>query len=1018
MKVTSNLGWSVNKVGGDGWLTVSPASGSGDGEVSFEAEPNTGASTRTAIVTITADGVSDQVISVRQSGYGYLTVSKTKLLYSPKQETQEFTITSNVEWNIIIANGEGWLDVSMKKGNGNNNIKVTASDNSGNSSPRSAVITVKGEGLTQTIEVKQDGYGYLTVNTTSLRYNPEAGEKVLKIESNVNWTIDKGDGTDWLELSPTNKDVSGNDITDVTVKVTDNTGSPTPRMATLRIDGDNGLTQTIEVKQDGYGYLTVNTTSLRYNPEVGEKVFKIESNVNWKIEKEQGVDWIEVSPEERSDIMGNDTTEVTVKVKDNTGSPSPRYTTITIKSAEGLTQEVKVTQEGTANFTIDKTIFRFSTDGGSDTLNITSNVDWKVDCRIISGSDDWISVVPSDPNKDDGTIEITTRPNTGNASREATISIEWSDGTTTHAESVSVIQYGNAHLIPSTDEVFFGNPASSNTITIEHNVDWTIDVEYVEGDKWLTVSPLEGEANEPQETKIEITVAENTTRESRTANINIHWNDGARNIITTVRVTQNDQQTELSLDKDRIPFGLEGGVEMFTVTSNANWTVSCSDPSWLTATPKNGTGVGDVRLKVDPTNQTAQRTATVKVELEDQSRAVEIKIIQSGNAKLVVAPDSLNFTVKDSKQSLNIKDCNVDWRVYVREGASWLKIEEPAELKGEGNGAIKLHADFNENTESGRSGVMCVRYLGPDGDSITIDIPITQDRCPIVPEELLLVDSLYTPDGVVESTILKSVNLVVDTTGYDNSSKWKFEWLVNGDKQSSETNSLDYIFEDRQMYPVAVKIKYEDDPENEVLQQSMEFELYTAPPAPDKLVKKGNGTSGIMIAEFEENAQFAQNFNGQYEFVFGYDDTQEGTTSNRYYQYRDKALVTDETVEKWVYTQWEIEVGNNIRTIQSKNKRSSTGKSIPNTTRSTTNVDNISSNHLEMSGNRLRVSLPNSTSASVAVMSMSGVVVRNYDLSSNDAINETLDFYELPPGAYIVKCSFGEQGIVKKIVIK
>ena len=385
---------------------------------------------------------------------------------------------------------------------------------------------------------------------------------------------------------------------------------------------------------------------------------------------------------------------------------------------------------------------------------------------------------------------------------------------------------------------------------------------------------------------------------------------------------------------------------------------------------------------------------------------------------MVVAPDSLNFTVKDSKQSLNIKDCNVDWRVYVREGASWLKIEEPAELKGEGNGAIKLHADFNENTESGRSGVMCVRYLGPDGDSITIDIPITQDRCPIVPEELLLVDSLYTPDGVVESTILKSVNLVVDTTGYDNSSKWKFEWLVNGDKQSSETNSLDYIFEDRQMYPVAVKIKYEDDPENEVLQQSMEFELYTAPPAPDKLVKKGNGTSGIMIAEFEENAQFAQNFNGQYEFVFGYDDTQEGTTSNRYYQYRDKALVTDETVEKWVYTQWEIEVGNDIRTIQSKNKRSSTGKSIPNTTRSTTNVDNISSNHLEMSGNRLRVSLPNSTSASVAVMSMSGVVVRNYDLSSNDAINETLDFYELPPGAYIVKCSFGEQGIVKKIVIK
>ena len=71
-----------------------------------------------------------------------------------------------------------------------------------------------------------------------------------------------------------------------------------------------------------------------------------------------------------------------------------------------------------------------------------------------------------------------------------------------------------------------------------------------------------------------------------------------------------------------------------------------------------------------------------------------------------------------------------------------------------------------------------------------------------------------------------------------------------------------------------------------------------------------------------------------------------------------------------------------------------------------------------MTGNRLKVSLPNSTSAYVAVISMSGVIVRDFDLSSNEAINETLDFYELPPGAYIVKCNFGEQGIVKKIVIK
>jgi len=71
--ITSNTSWEVSR--SDTWLTVSPASGTGDGTVRVSVAANTANNARTATITITGFGISEQTIIVTQEG----TVSNDEL---------------------------------------------------------------------------------------------------------------------------------------------------------------------------------------------------------------------------------------------------------------------------------------------------------------------------------------------------------------------------------------------------------------------------------------------------------------------------------------------------------------------------------------------------------------------------------------------------------------------------------------------------------------------------------------------------------------------------------------------------------------------------------------------------------------------------------------------------------------------------------------------------------------------------------------------------------------------------
>ena len=66
--VTSNTGWTVTD--DQAWLSVSPTSGSNNASVTATAQQNTGASARSAIVTVAATGAASQTVTVTQAGTG------------------------------------------------------------------------------------------------------------------------------------------------------------------------------------------------------------------------------------------------------------------------------------------------------------------------------------------------------------------------------------------------------------------------------------------------------------------------------------------------------------------------------------------------------------------------------------------------------------------------------------------------------------------------------------------------------------------------------------------------------------------------------------------------------------------------------------------------------------------------------------------------------------------------------------------------------------------------------------
>lgn len=132
--------------------------------------------------------------------------------------------------------------------------------------------------------------------------------------------------------------------------------------------------------------LTVNKYSitLKANGDGDKDISVSATETDWTATVTEGSSWLRVNKNGQLATISVDTNTTT---KPRTGKIK-----ITATANTNLSSDITVTQEaGKSSITVDKSSLEFQTEGGSQTIQITSNTTWKV-----SGLQSWLTVSPAE----------------------------------------------------------------------------------------------------------------------------------------------------------------------------------------------------------------------------------------------------------------------------------------------------------------------------------------------------------------------------------------------------------------------------------------------------------------------------------------------------------------------------------------------------------------------------------------------------------------------------------------------
>ena len=561
--------------------------------------------------------------------------------------------------------------------------------------------------------------------------------------------------------------------------------------------------------------------------------------------------------------------------------------------------------------------------------------------------------------------------------------------------------------------VSYGQSGGDRTITISSNATWKIAVTDKEGKTvdWLTADVHSGEGDKT----ITLTAGPNNSGKEQTAYV-IFKVDGTE-IADTVSVTQGITERYVSVDPKELVFGQNGESKQFNITGDAKFEISIADEkgdsiTWLTAdknkdevSARNGKTITLTAIK-NPS--TEKRDAVVKVIcLDDPTKSADVSVLQLGQAELTPAENAVEFDVNSSTRELTI-NTNVGFAVTIKyddvKGDSWLTVSPDTINKTDiidGKAVVTLTAEENEGSQE-RTANLLIEYTGPNGKPETVSVAVSQIGKPATPK--LTINDRYYDETIkaYSSTISEKITLSVSSDDVIDESRWIYTWYENG---KFIANGKNYEFTpEKRKYTFGVTIEYDS---LRTIKDSTVIEFYPSPVAPAKLILKGNGNSGILIATFEGLSDSEMK---DYSFVFGYDN-KECTTkgySYRYYQYGN-SIVADNNIKKWVRTQWEI-AG---KPIQSRKIDYDSNTRASDTGISSVEQDDVMLRHGHLVAN---VSAP--VSATAEIVAMSGATVRRIDFEPRCIFDEQIDLNGLPSGLYIIRCNIGDKKIEEKMVIR
>jgi hypothetical protein len=259
--------------------------------------------------------------------------------------------------------------------------------------------------------------------------------------------------------------------------------------------------------------------------------------------------------------------------------------------------------------------------GSSQTVGITSNVNW----TVISNTA-WATVSPAS-GSGNAIVTVTTTAHSGSSARSATVTVR---GTGVSNRTVTVSQAATPTPTPvpslsvSATSLSFAVGGENKSFGItSSDVTWSVS----SSASWLTVSPSSGNGD----ATVTVTATANDETAARTATVTV---SGAGVSTRTVNITQEALVVvvppTLSVSASSLHFTIDGGTQTATITSNTNWTESTS-ASWITVSHS-----GNVLTVVAEHNTGYAREGSVTVTAGDLTQT--IRVTQDAPQQIIVEP--------------------------------------------------------------------------------------------------------------------------------------------------------------------------------------------------------------------------------------------------------------------------------------------------------------------------------------------------------------------------------------------
>ncbi|MDR0295306.1 MAG: hypothetical protein LBH91_03825 [Prevotellaceae bacterium] len=206
--IVSNSQWTITS--DKGWCSVNPTTGTGNASITVFIEPTSLATTRTALITVKAAGITKE-ITVDQVGtvLGVSTLAITNV--SPAGTTTSFDLTANTNWTI--SSDRTWCRVAPASGVDSSTISVIV-DPTEEATERTAILTIEADGGHANYVTVTQNRAALKLSSSTYYIPTAGGTTTVTLTTSSSWAITSNQ-TAWCNVRP---DLgNGNGILTVTV---------------------------------------------------------------------------------------------------------------------------------------------------------------------------------------------------------------------------------------------------------------------------------------------------------------------------------------------------------------------------------------------------------------------------------------------------------------------------------------------------------------------------------------------------------------------------------------------------------------------------------------------------------------------------------------------------------------------------------------------------------------------------------------------------------------------------------